>query len=546
MHEKKKLQLVRQFIQMLNSAQEAASDNTRQRGPDAIRNGFDMSFVDDKEFFALNDVILKERAYQQKFSPYYIREQLIELIYRLAEDGNITEESVKAAVDALETKLDSYSDVAEVYIPLVGIKMTLPKLELGNVTLVNMDESRLESLKQRVIEGKLFSKLTLEQRQEAAEHDIAEFRDHILNMVCARIEVLGDVYRALDVAEEECGKVVDLLRYALPFLYFWRPRTYVGMQGWLAHGPRQLTTLMAWSSGWIGSSQSRKGSLRDFELNHKAFFDMVSTRVFELAEVVKAGRPTAFEQTLLSAVHWFASAQTELDPQYQFLSMTICLETLFTPEAGEPITKTVAEGVAIVAGTDLEMRKKWKSRMLELYGVRSAIAHRGKVEIADQDIYHLQEITMTVLRNLITRRGEFINKEALAKWIDEQRLTYVGPTVVVPDLLSWEVQRDAFYRYVEPATVEASLAAAFKATQESAVVPLAAPDFAEPEMLAAEEIAAVGQEQEQPGAAPDQEHAALVVAALPEDADMSTKESPVDRPEVRAEGDTPSVDPKSN
>src|ERR1044072_6730451 len=159
MHEEKRRRLAQHFVEMLNAAREAARDESKQRGPDAIRNGFDMTFVNDKPFFGLTELILREPTYKDKFSREYIREQLLKAIYGLAQGGDITEESATASVEALDTKLEGYSELAEVYVPLVGIKMTLPKMELGNVTLVNMDEARFEMIKQRLMAGKSFSGL---------------------------------------------------------------------------------------------------------------------------------------------------------------------------------------------------------------------------------------------------------------------------------------------------------------------------------------------------------------------------------------------------
>jgi hypothetical protein len=460
MHVEKRKSLAQKLLMILNSVREGTKDATKVHDAEEIRNGFDMSFVDDPPFIALTDFILKERAYQQKFSKKFIREKLIEAAYAIAEDGNIREEAVRAGVDALDALLENYSDLAEVYIPLVGVKLELPKLELGNITLVNMDETRLAMIKRHLLDSVSFSKVLPEEREKLIENYISDFRRDMLGLACARIEVLGDMDKAIEIAEKECNRSVDLLRYALPFLYSRTVPMYVGMQGWLAHGSRTSTVLVKGSSGWVGGSWSSKGPRVNLDLNRKAFCEMVSTRVFELAEIVKSANPTLFEQILLTAVHWFASSQTELDRQYQFLSMIICLETLFSPESGEPITKSIAEGAAIISGTDLEMRKRSKNRMLELYGVRSGISHRGKIDISDRDLDDLQGITMAVLRNLIARRTEFESQGALTKWVDEQKLSYVASTTAVPQLLPLEAQRAAYFRYVEPAPAMAPLAAA--------------------------------------------------------------------------------------
>jgi hypothetical protein len=68
--------------------------------------------------------------------------------------------------------------------------------------------------------------------------------------------------------------------------------------------------------------------------------------VFELSEVLRKGKPTDFEETLLRCIHWYANSQIQVERENELLSLITSLEVLFTRQ-GASIAITVGESTAL-------------------------------------------------------------------------------------------------------------------------------------------------------------------------------------------------------
>jgi len=281
-----------------------------------------------------------------------------------------------------------------------------------------------------------------------------EIKEDLQGHVCAKIPIAADLEMAIIQAEALCREMLDLLRYSIPFIYGvqGRVRITVDMQG--RSGQESLSTVrvVIQRSGTIGSSFEVTRRLQTFDLSPAILQHMIPIGFFQLIDIFGETDRTEFENTLLEAIHWFANSQTELNIQYQFLSLMICLETLFTRGSQEPISRTLGEGVAILVGDILAERKnlykqlpneqgvaippeeaitereKLYKQVTDFYTQRSSIAH-GKKEGKDillEDVTELLKITQVVLVALIHRHGEFTTRKALGAWIDHRKFSYVS------------------------------------------------------------------------------------------------------------------------
>src|SRR5262249_8827943 len=119
------------------------------------------------------------------------------------------------------------------------------------------------------------------------------------------------------------------------------------------------------------------------------------------------------------------SAQTQFENENALLNLVTCLETFLKPAKDDPITATIAEGVAILTATGLEERKGRKHRAKAFYGMRSRLTHEGHGEILSSDMTELTGIACDLTVQMICRKDEFPTQEHLRNWIDDQKLT--GP-----------------------------------------------------------------------------------------------------------------------
>ena len=74
--------------------------------------------------------------------------------------------------------------------------------------------------------------------------------------------------------------------------------------------------------------------------------------VFEASEILKKeeASQTNFERYILRSIHWFANAQTPMQPEYILLSLMSSIEAFLNPPDHEKVTTAIIEGVTALGG----------------------------------------------------------------------------------------------------------------------------------------------------------------------------------------------------
>ena len=101
----------------------------------------------------------------------------------------------------------------------------------------------------------------------------------------------------------------------------------------------------------------------------------------------------------------------------------IALETILTQQGRDPIGTAIAEGVALLLASDLEGRKKLKTNLKRLYGLRNKIAHGGKNNVTNKDFLYLRHIVINLIALLIQKLDTFTKQEELVNWIEDKKLS---------------------------------------------------------------------------------------------------------------------------
>lgn len=149
---------------------------------------------------------------------------------------------------------------------------------------------------------------------------------------------------------------------------------------------------------------------------------MTAIGVFTMSAVLQKPDPTDFEMVLLRAIHWIANAHQQIEKENELLNLMTCLKAFLTPRDGSPIRTAIADGVAIILGSNLESRKAIKKRLLSIYGKRSRTSHGGKEAVLAADIAYLRTATLHLTATMIKRKDEFPLQQALFDWLEDQRL----------------------------------------------------------------------------------------------------------------------------
>ncbi|MBE7549350.1 MAG: hypothetical protein HS127_20230 [Planctomycetia bacterium] len=382
------------------------------------------SLVDEivDDYDELVKMLLREKNWGDKFSEKYIRKELQTIIAKIIKSA----EQQKDTNDLLEKFINSlvnYNKEWIVLVPLSGLVMKLNSVQLGKVTIYTITKEKAEKFFVNIDVIVKSMKYTEEEKQQIIQ-SLREYSKNTQNNICAEFRVIAEPDRALERAEEETLRVLDIIRYSIPSLYHDDQRVKVSLMG-------EITTIVKCSPMISSDSKSFTlnnqviGPLIPFELSDNSMKQMEKIGAIKLLAILTKPKEqvSEFERILLRSVHWYSSSLTQYEIENQFLNLITCLETFLTPRDGNPIGTAIAEGVVILITTGVENRIALKKEIQKLYGLRSAVSHGGKKEILESDVKELNKIVRRLIMNMIRRIDEFKSQKELLSWIEEQKLS---------------------------------------------------------------------------------------------------------------------------
>ncbi|MHA1228772.1 MAG: hypothetical protein ACTSPV_18755, partial [Candidatus Hodarchaeales archaeon] len=373
--------------------------------------------------------ILHQNDLSHKFSEKYIERKLQSIIAKIIQ-SNEKEKYARKLLEDLINSLLSYNQEWIVLVPLSGLEVGLDSIKLGKITIFKMTQQKMEELLTQFDKITLATKNTTEVKQRMIQMSHNIFVESLLGGACAKFQAIAEPERAIERAEEETRRVLDILRYCIPFLYPSNLRVNVSLKG---ERNRQLR----WTS--VVSCDEKSAFLRSrvvgpiarFELNNENIDEMRKMGVFKLFNILAKRKQqlSNFEEALLRSIHWFSSHLNQYEIENQFLNLVTCLETLLTPKNNDPVSNTIAEGVAILLITSddnrddkIKKRMYMKSRIKKLYGKRSGISHGGSKQIFESEVRELRMIVKILIMEMVRRKDEFQSQKELLSWIEKQKL----------------------------------------------------------------------------------------------------------------------------
>jgi hypothetical protein len=424
MHDKQLDALTGQIVRIASSADLGPPTPTRrERNLSHQGVAFSLGAGVSEEYDDLVRKCLNHADWGEKFSENYVEKSLRAILAEAMVNRESPAEARKKAskgLTSLVARLDEYAVEHTCYVPLAGLRLSSGDVELGQVVLEELTEERVNQLVGTVTTILNASKHTEDEKQALIRSEI-----HIIQgmqgWVCAKFRAVAEPERARDRAETEARRVLDLLRFAVPMLYPPWVNVAVGFDGEVFATQRMTPTL---SDVNFNLQMVRVGPLSDLDLSQAKQEVMREVGAFDISDILRkpSGDLNDFEEALLRGVHWFADSRIQQEPENQLLSLITCLEAFLTQQGGSPIRSTVAEGVAMILGEGLEQRRELKKLVIGVYGQRSAVSHGGRTAVLQADLGQLEYIAHMLIRALIQRRGEFANRQGLARWLEDQRL----------------------------------------------------------------------------------------------------------------------------
>jgi hypothetical protein len=420
MHEKKMESILNRLSKIIDNAPRSLPDkdsvNWRSFGRDEI-NFYLIGDNLDTYNNLLEDLLVKEK-WGEKFSEEYVDKVLQDGSFNILKYGieKAREYFVKTC-----SELETYSTKQIVYIPLGGVEMhDVENFSLGRIQFKRITKTILEEILEATQTILRKTRHSPEEQELFIQESNENLSKEFSGKICAVYQIVAEQTRARELAEQETQLALDLLRYSIPALYRDSSIIRIGLSSQASFIYQPTLTLS--SASFV---PNRRLLNRNYEISPNNIAVLREIGVFEVSDILRKPyeQLNDFEKTLLRGIHWFADSQTQVKVENQFLNLVTCLEVFFTPDKGDPISNSIAEGTALVLGNDLNERKRLKKRVKELYGLRSKVSHGGHSSILNKDVFDLKFIAMKLLVKMIKWRETFKNRKNLIDWLEDQRLS---------------------------------------------------------------------------------------------------------------------------
>lgn len=207
--------------------------------------------------------------------------------------------------------------------------------------------------------------------------------------------------KAKDKADLLFEKFELLLQYAIGF----SNRYEVGVLNYL--GWRNRRAYIFPEDRSFSISHSNHGAIEPIPIDDEYFQDTDLGFDRMWGSVASMSNSETSKRLLLS-IEWAAQAYREPSPASAFLKAAIALEIIFTQNEktliNASILSQIAENAAVLLGGDAKERIEIESTLKNLYSKRSAIAHAGKTQIDEEDLYSIFDLSRRVIFKLMTHK----------------------------------------------------------------------------------------------------------------------------------------------
>lgn len=370
-----------------------------------------------KPFNSLCTKILRINDWDQKFSQKFIENKIESLICK---SYDIPPDEREKPVCQMLEEFGSYQIEQEVILPVFGLLLDTNIYELGNVSFKKVTDQTYTEIIERVNFAIDSTKNTDEEKTYLKNLLNSQLNTAFKVGTLASIKVSAEPLRAVERAQEECGRSLDLLRFATPYVQQNSREIGFGLIGDVFAG-RGLSLSFS-EDGSLKTSQSNIGSWIPFEFNKGIHQKLEKIGIMTLSDLLKKKGVSDYEKRVLSAVFWCAKAQLQTLPEFRLLCLITSLESVLNPRGDRPIRMGVAEGGALLTGKGLEQRRKLRDFIRKLYDLRSSVSHGGHPEVLESDLRWLTSIAGAVIFELMKKIEEFKDQKELLLWLDDQRL----------------------------------------------------------------------------------------------------------------------------
>ena len=168
-----------------------------------------------KQFDSLCSKILRISDWDQKFSQKFIETKVESLI---GKSYDISSDTREEYVCQMIEELGSYQVEHEIILPVFGLQLDTDIFVLGNVSFKKITDQTYSEIIERVNFAIDSTTNTDKEKIYLKELLNSQFNTAFEGGTLAATKISAEPIRALERAQEECGRSLDLLRFATPYV----------------------------------------------------------------------------------------------------------------------------------------------------------------------------------------------------------------------------------------------------------------------------------------------------------------------------------------
>ncbi|MDQ4123831.1 MAG: HEPN domain-containing protein [Acidobacteriota bacterium] len=332
---------------------------------------------------------------------------------------------LETALQKLKSSLSEPLKAWEFYNVVLGLDVSNEKRKIGNIYFFHADEANLEKISERINDIADESPNTSEEKENFKRFCKKQLFQFYTNTAVAFLKVYaGDLEAARFLALEELQTTLDVINFYTLSIHNDDLRVRVFLPG-DAIGTQTLNLAFKENESFNFEFPST-GPLINFSLSSLDEQRSEKLGFNRLNQILANPTQNEIEKRLLAGVRIAGRAVSSIRREDAFLLHAIALESVLVGgNENTDLTYRLSTRCAHLLGKDLESRKAIKKEIAVLYGVRSAIVHRGDTNFTEIDLLKIRYYTRNILVTLLTKEDfkDFTKKEQLNQWFDERMLS---------------------------------------------------------------------------------------------------------------------------